>query len=133
METKTIIFQNADLAENYLADRQYPQGAVLMIGGTAEVTVADPGTNKLAGVISTNPAHLMNGALQGSNVVPIALTGRVPCMIIGPVAKGDLLVSAGMGFARTNNSPDLSTVVGKALEDFPQAAKGIIEVMVGRY
>ena len=122
----------ADLAENYRADRVYPAGQVLMFGGAAEVTVADADTTKVAGIVSTNPAHLMNGGLQGTNVTPLALMGRVPCMIIGPVAKGDLMVSAGWGFAKANNDAAVGQVVGKALEDFPSAAKGVIEVVVGR-
>jgi hypothetical protein len=122
----------ADLAENYLADKTYPPGTVLMFGGSAEVTMADADTTKVAGVVSTNPAHLMNGALQGASVTPLALMGRVPCMIVGPVAKGDIMVSAGWGYAKVNNTPAVGTVIGKALEDFPSQAKGVIEVVVGR-
>jgi phospholipase C len=124
--------QYADLAENYQGDKFYNPGTVLMFGGTEEVTLATADTTRVAGVVSTNPAHLMNGALTGSNVVPLALTGRVPCNVVGPVAKGDLMVSAGFGFAKTNNTPGVGQVIGKALEDFPIAAKGVIEVVVGR-
>jgi len=85
----------ADLAENYQADKPYMASTVVMFGGAAEVTVADPDTTAIAGVVSTNPAHLMNGGLSGTNVVPVALQGRVPCQVIGPVRKGDLMVSAG--------------------------------------
>lgn len=123
---------NADIAENYVGDRTYAPGTVVMFGGTAEVTIADPGTTKVAGIVSTNPAQVMNGGLLGSNVVTLALVGRVPCMIIGPVAKGDMLVSAGFGYAKTNNNPGVGQVVGKALEDFQSQAKGVIEVVVGR-
>lgn len=122
----------ADLAENYVADKSYPAGTVLMFGGTAEVTVADADTRAVAGVVSTNPAHLMNGGLTGPNVTPLALMGRVPCQIIGPIAKGDLLVSAGFGFAKSNNNAGVGQVIGKALYDFPGQAKGIIEIVVGR-
>jgi len=122
----------ADLAENYQADKPYNPGTVLQFGGTAEVTVAEANTPRVAGVVSTNPAHLMNGALAGNGVVALALTGRVPCNVIGPVAKGDMLVSAGFGFARADASPAMGTVIGKALEDFSINAKGVIEVVVGR-
>ena len=124
--------QYADLAENYRADKQYNPGTVLMFGGAAEVTIADADTTAVAGVVSTNPAHLMNGALTGQFVTPLALMGRVPCNVIGPIAKGDLLVSAGFGFAKTNNGASVGQVIGKALEDFPILAKGVIEVVVGR-
>ena len=121
----------ADLAENYQADAQYEPGTVLEFGGEAEVTIATDGTKRVAGVVSTNPAHLMNGSLQGRNVVPLALQGRVPCKVIGPVAKGDLMVSAGFGYAKTNNDAATGQVIGKALADFT-GAKGVIEVVVGR-
>jgi hypothetical protein len=122
----------ADLAENYQADKAYNPGTVLMFGGTYEVTLAEVGTTAVAGVVSTNPAHLMNGQLSGSNVVALALTGRVPCMVIGPVKKGDMMVSAGFGYARANDNPSVGQVIGKALEDYPMATKGVIEVVVGR-
>ena len=122
----------ADLAENYVADKFYNPGTVLMFGGTAEVTIASADTTAVAGIVSTNPAHLMNGALNGSNVVPLALMGRVPCSVIGPVSKGDLMVSAGFGYAKSNNSAEVGQVIGKALADFPLNAKGVIEVVVGR-
>jgi len=122
----------ADLAENYQADKFYNPGTVLMFGGDQEVTLASADTTAVAGIVSTNPAHLMNGALTGQYVVPLALIGRVPCQVIGPVAKGDLLVSAGFGYAKTNNTPAVGTVLGKALEDFGVSAKGVIEVVVGR-
>ena len=121
----------ADLAENYQADAQYEPGTVVEFGGAEEVTVATEGTKRVAGVVSTNPAHLMNGGLSGKNVVALALQGRVPCKVIGPVQKGDLMVSAGFGYAKTNNDAVTGQVIGKALADF-SGAKGQIEVVVGR-
>ena len=97
----------------------------------SEVTVAEADTTRVAGVVSTNPAHLMNGALAGINVVPLALQGRVPCNVIGPIAKGDLMVSAGFGYAKANNAAGVGQVIGKALTDFG-GAKGQIEIVVGR-
>ena len=107
-------------------------GQVVMFGGEKEVTLADADTTRVAGVVSTNPAHLMNGGLTGNNVVPLALQGRVPCLVIGPVAKGDIMVSAGFGYAKTNNSPLPGQTIGKALENFNTQGKGLIEVVVGR-
>ena len=121
----------ADLAENYQADAPYEPGTVVEFGGEKEVTIATEGTRRVAGVVSTNPAHLMNGSLHGQNVVPLALQGRVPCKVTGPVAKGDLMVSAGFGFARANNDAQLGQVIGKALADF-SGVKGTIEIVVGR-
>lgn len=122
----------ADLAENYQADAQYMPGQVVEFGGTNEVTLATAETTAVAGVVSTNPAHLMNGQLTGSNVVALALQGRVPCNVIGPVKKGQLMVSAGFGFAKPSTNPQVGQVIGKALQDF-NGAKGQIEVVVGRF
>ena len=122
----------ADLAENYQADKTYAPGTVVMFGGDKEVTAADADTTAIAGVVSTNPAHLMNGSLTGPNVVPLALQGRVPCMVIGPVKKGDLMVSAGFGYAKTSADPKIGQVIGKALQEVTFAGKAVIEVVVGR-
>jgi trimeric autotransporter adhesin len=124
--------QYADLAENYQADQLYPAGTVLEFGGQEEVTVAmTESSTRVAGIVSSNPAHLMNGGLRGSNVVALALIGRVPCNVIGPVAKGDMMVSAGYGYARASAEPKLGSVIGKALQNF-EGDKGTIEVVVGR-
>lgn len=121
----------ADLAENYLADAEYEPGTVLEFGGEFEVTLAEDETRRVAGVVSTKPANLMNAGLQGKFVVPLALQGRVPCKVRGEIRKGDMLTSSGSGFARKTTSPQLGTIIGKALEDF-SGIEGIIEVAVGR-
>lgn len=121
----------ADLAECYQADKEYESGAVLEFGGEYEVTVAEDSTRRVAGVVSTNPAYLMNRQLMGANVAVVALTGRVPCKVRGQVRKGDMMVAAGNGFARAENSPVLGSVIGKALENF-DGVEGVIEVVVGR-
>ena len=122
----------ADLAENYQADKSYTPGTVVMLGGEQEVTVADADSKAVVGVVSTNPAHLMNGGLNGPNVVAVALQGRVPCMVIGPVKKGDILVSAGYGYAKASANPQIGQVIGKALYDFPGSTKAVMEIVVGR-
>jgi hypothetical protein len=125
----------ADLAENYQADAQYEPGTVLVFGGSAEVTVTSTkGDTRVAGVVSTNPAHLMNADLTGENVVALGLTGRVPCKVVGRVQKGDILVtSAKPGYATVNNTPLPGTIVGKAVEDKEDFNEGVIEVVVGRF
>jgi hypothetical protein len=123
--------QYADLAENYVADAQYKPGTVLEIGGNFEVTLAEDGTNRIAGVVSTNPAYLMNSHCQGEHVVAIALQGRTPCKVKGKIKKGDMLISAGNGYARPTLQPQIGTIIGKALEDF-NGISGIIEVLVNR-
>jgi len=121
----------ADLAEYYEADRHYKPGTVLAFGGEKEVTIADSGTTKVAGIVSTNPAYVMNGSCAGKHTVALALQGRVPCQVRGSIKKGDMLISAGNGFAHTTPFPVLGTVIGKSLENF-DGIEGIIEVAVGR-
>ncbi len=123
--------QYADLAENYIADADYAPGTVLEFGGNFEVTIAQDGTKAVAGVVSTNPAHLMNSNCEGDHVVAVALQGRVPCKVRGNIKKGDMLVSAGGGYARPERNPSIGAVIGKALQDFT-GTEGIIEVVVGR-
>ena len=123
--------QYADIAENYTADAAYEPGTVLEFGGGKEVTIAADETTRVAGIVSTQPAHLMNSMLNSEHVVAVALLGRVPCRVRGTVAKGDMLVSAGNGYAQSKQNPMMGTVIGKALE----ASTGdhsIIEVVVGR-
>ena len=122
----------ADLAENYQADANYSAGTVLEFGGAEEVTTATENSRRVAGIVSTDPAHLMNGGLKGSNVVPLALMGRVPCLAIGPVVKGDMMVSAGFGYAKADANPATGTVIGKALEALAHGEKATIEVVVGK-
>ncbi len=121
----------ADLAEKYLADRVYEPGTVLEFGGTKEVTLAEDATRRVAGIVSTDPAFVMNDELQGEAVVKLALQGRVPCKVRGKISKGDMLISGGNGYARPSIDPILGTVIGKALEDF-DGTEGVIEVVVGR-
>ena len=120
----------ADLAEYYEADKLYEFGTVLEFGGDKEVTLAEALTPRVAGVVSTNPAYVMNSTCKGEHIVALALQGRVPCKVRGTIHKGDMLVSAGGGFARPSTIPLMGTVIGKALENFQ--GEGIIEVAVGR-
>jgi hypothetical protein len=124
----------ADLAENYLADADYEPGTVLVFGGELEVTICDrKGDTRVAGVVSTNPAHLMNSMLEGEHVTPLALQGRVPIKVLGKVRKGDMLVTSPTpGYAVVNNEPGVGQVIGKALEDKEDSGKGTIEAVVGR-
>jgi hypothetical protein len=129
---KATTAQYADLAENYVADADYPPGTVLVFGGNHEVTESTSSADtKVAGVVSTNPAHLMNSCMPGDHVVALALVGRVPTMVVGPVRKGDMMVTAHNGHAQACAQPAVGTVLGKALEDFDGQA-GTIEIVVGR-
>jgi hypothetical protein len=121
----------ADLAEYYVADQHYESGTVLAFGGDKEVTIAEDATTRVAGIVSTNPAYVLNTACEGEHTVVLALQGRVPCKVRGNIKKGDMLISAGNGFARPTLVPSIGTVIGKSLENF-DGVEGIIEVAVGR-
>jgi len=123
--------QYADLAEKYVADANYEAGTVLEFGGKFEVTLAEDGTTRLAGVVSTNPAYLMNSECVGEHTIALALQGRVPCKVRGKIQKGDMLMSGGSGYARKATNPQIGTIIGKALADF-DGTSGVIEVAVGR-
>jgi hypothetical protein len=123
----------ADVAEDYLADAQYAPGTVLSFGGEKEVTLSvEDMDTAVAGVVSTNPAYHMNSGLEGEYVATLALLGRVPCQVIGPVKKGDRMVSAPNGYARSEKNPVVGTIIGKALESFDGNGFGTIEIVVGR-
>ena len=124
--------QYADLAETYAGDQYYPPGTVMSFGGTREITQSRvAGDNRIAGVVSTNPSHVMNAQLQTEHPVILALTGRVPTSVTGNVTKGDMMVSAGDGTACASAAPVMGSVLGKALEDFT-GESGVIEIVVGR-
>jgi hypothetical protein len=121
----------ADLAECYVSDEDYKAGTVVQFGGDYEVTIARNKTSKVAGVVSTNPAYLMNSLQEGEHVVAVALQGKVPCRVAGYVSKGDMMVSGGQGYAMSCDNPTIGTVIGKALEDF-HGEFGVINIVVGR-
>jgi hypothetical protein len=132
VHAKATTAQYADLAEWYEADADYPPGTVLIFGGNQEVTLA-VGINdvRVAGVVSTNPAHIMNSGLKAPHIAAVALTGRVPTLVVGAVAKGDMMVTAGGGRAQACAEPRMGSVIGKALQDHP-GGQGTIEIVVGR-
>jgi hypothetical protein len=122
----------ADLAERYAADEVYEPGTVLIIGGEKEVTVTSQfADTRVAGVVSKNPAYMMNSEAGTDETHPyIALKGRVPCKVIGPIKKGDLLVtSAHPGYACVGQNIFSGAIIGKALEDKFEGF-GVIEVLV---
>jgi hypothetical protein len=121
----------ADLAENYISDTLYRPGTVVVFGGSAEITLATEFADvSVAGVISTDPAYLMNAANPGQ---PVALRGRVPVDVIGPVQKGDLLVTSDCpGYAASvgKNANYGVAVFAKALQDKDDDGVGTIEAVI---
>lgn len=127
---------NADLAEMYVADSAYAPGTVVEFGGTHEITAATQShSSRVAGIISTAPSYLMNTDQTGTHVLPVALIGRVPCLVMGPITKGDCLVASSVkGVAKVleQDKYQPACIVGKALENYASEEIGTIEVVVGR-
>ena len=130
---KSTSAQYADLAEKYTSDQEYAPGTVLVFGGIAEVTQSTKSYDTAAaGVVSTNPAHLMNDTSAG---IAVALTGRVPCRVHGPISKGDLVVTSdipGVGQRLDETKWRPGCVIGKSLEQINHDSIVTIEVVVGR-
>jgi hypothetical protein len=133
---KATSAQYADLAEMYVADSDYAPGTVVEFGGNYEITTTTAShSTQVAGIISTQPAYLMNSTQTGNHPLEVALVGRVPCRVVGTIRKGDRLVSSDLpGVARALNV-DLyqpGCIVGKALAEYNSTEPGVIEVAVGR-
>ena len=115
----------ADLAEKYLADADYETGTVVMVGGDKEVTASTWG-QRAVGVVSANPAYMMNSELEGGTY--IALKGRVPVKVIGAVRKGDRLVAGDRGCAQV--AQDRLDVFAIAMESSDNDDVKLIESVV---
>ena len=124
----------ADVAERFEADSIYDAGTVVELGGSAEITkVSAELSDKVFGVISTRAAYLMNSrAGTDETHPPVAMTGRVPVKVVGSVAKGDRLVSAGNGMARAARAGEATAfnVIGRALTAKTDEAEGTVEAIV---
>ena len=136
LSTTASSAQYADLAERYTADQDYEAGTVVVFSDKdSEFELTESTTSHdraVAGVISTNPAYLMNSTTEG---VALALQGRVPCKVLGPIQRGDLVVTSNTpGTAqRLEDSSYLpGVVIGKALGTIEDDSIQPIEVVVGR-
>ena len=120
--------QYADLAEKYTGPESLEPGDVVVFGGGYEVEqCSEENDHRVAGVISTDPAYMMNSEAEGHYV---ALCGRVPCKVTGPVAKGDLMVSSALGgHAKADNNAGPGRIIGKAIGS-SEGGEAVIEVLV---
>lgn len=125
----------ADVAERFEADVvDMAPGTVVELGGDKEITrVQAELSDKVFGVISTRAAYLMNSqAGTDATHPPVAMTGRVPVNTVGTVRKGDRLVSAGNGLARSAQPGEATAfnVIGRALADKVDPGQGTVEAIV---
>ncbi len=116
--------QYADLAEKYTTDEEYLPGTVMTVGGDAETTAASASSQYIAGVISTDPAYLMNSTIDGQ---AIALVGRVPVRVVGSVTKGQAVFATDNGVASTDGT---GPIVGIALETNSNLDEKSVECML---
>jgi hypothetical protein len=124
----------ADLAERFEADDIYEPGTVVELGGIKEVTAVKLDLSEdVFGVVSNTAAYLMNAdAGTDETHPPIAISGRVKVKVIGKVNKGDRLVSAGNGLARsakTNEANSFNTI-GRSLVDKASDTIDLIDAVV---
>ena len=116
----------ADLAEKYTTDVEYEAGTVLAvaINGDAEATQTWQSGQRVLGVVSTNPAFLMNDEADGQ---AIALRGRVPVKVIGPIRKGQPLICNQDGKGMYG---DTSNSFAIALETNEDASVKLVECVI---
>jgi hypothetical protein len=128
--------QYADIAERFAADAPITPGAVVMLGGSEEITeTAEDLSDRVFGVISTQPAYMMNNGAGSNETHPfVAMTGRTPVRVTGTVNKGDRLVSSSIkGTARAASADETINpfhVIGRALEDKFDDGIGMVNCVV---
>ena len=126
--------QYADLAERFASDSAYPAGTVVALGGAEEITAAsDALSDDVFGVISTKAAYLMNSSAGSDETHPaVAVNGRVPVRVVGPVKKGQRLVAAGNGLARAGSRSEVTAfnVIGRSLQNKLDDGEGVVEAIV---
>lgn len=124
----------ADLAERFAADDNYEPGTVVELGGEKEITIAkDELSEKVFGVVSNTAAYLMNAGAGDDDTHPaIAVAGRASVKVVGPVKKGDRLVSAGNGIARAGSEDEVTAfnTIGRSLINKDTEDAGVIEAVV---
>ena len=106
---------------------------VVIFGGDKEVTQSTIANDtRVAGVISEDPAYLMN---KDANGVAVALRGKVPCKVEGAVKKGDVLVSnvkpgTATALAPESANPPAWCIIGKSLENSNDTNIKVINIVV---
>jgi hypothetical protein len=128
--------QYADVAERFEADAPMSAGAVVEVGGTAEITESTTDLSEnVFGVISDQPAYAMNAGAGNNDSHPfVAMTGRTPVRVTGAVTKGQRLVTSSVkGCARAVASGESITpfnVIGRALESSTDAGIKLVNCAV---
>jgi hypothetical protein len=116
----------ADLAERYTTDKEYVPGTVMVVSydDGAEASQSWLSAQRVLGVISTAPAHIMNDECDGP---AIALRGRVPVKVVGPIRKGQPLISNQEGCGMFGDHQNSFAI---ALESNPDAGVKLVECVI---
>lgn len=116
----------ADLAERYITDSEYEPGTVIVVaeGGDSEATQSFKHDQRVLGVVSTAPAYTMNDEASGQ---AIGLVGRLPVKIVGPIRKGQAIVSTPDGKAQAG---DTMYSFGQALETNLDPGVKLVECVI---
>jgi hypothetical protein len=129
------VITNADVAEHYVPVGVLEAGDVVVLDPTTILGVRRaerPYDTSVAGIISTDPAIVLPGAVDG---VPLALVGRVPVKAdasLGAIQVGDLLTTSstpGHAMRCVDRLQCVGAIVGKALEPL-DGGTGTILVLV---
>lgn len=107
----------ADLAECYEFDADYEPGTLVKFGGQKEITIADTEVNA---VVTSKPGFLMHSpTVIDKDFHAIALVGRVPVKVVGPIKKFSKIVLSNLpGIAEAQKISTIGNrVLGIALED----------------
>lgn len=125
---KTLIAPTkGDIAEGYKYDQdEIFEGQVVMLGGENEITLCTDPT-QVFGVYSKNPAYILNGLKEGH--IPVALIGRVPVLIEGPVTRKDRITPTDHGTARALKDKS-EIVIGRPLYDDLNKGTRLVECFV---
>lgn len=117
----------ADVAELYNADKEIQAGSLIQFGGANEITLA---TSEVNGIVSTDPAYLLNAGENNMEYpTAVALVGRVPVRVLGPVKKFDKIALSDVeGVAKVDNS--CYNPIGKALEENLEEGEKLVECVV---
>ena len=136
IEATATSAQYADIAERFAADAPMVPGAVVQLGGAEEITeTSEDLSDRVFGVVSTQPAYMMNSKAGNDTTHPfVAMTGRTPVRVTGTVNKGDRLVSSSVkGTARAASDSETINpfhVIGRALEDKFDDGIGMVNCVV---
>lgn len=135
----------ADVAEAFAVEGnrgEYEPGDVLVISKNVDRTAvksSEPYSDAVAGVYATRPGVLLTERLEHesqSDLVPMGVIGVIPTKVCGeggPIQRGDFLVTSsqsGYAMKADKSKLQIGMVIGKALENFAGAGKGLIKVMV---